>query len=324
VLQPATAAVKWRIGSSGAFTASAMTPQANNRYQATLPALACGQRLEFYCEIQNAAGLPLRSPEAAPNSAVHVAIAARNLLVYNFESSTGWTTSTMGGTGGPWQRGVPVNDPNWPYDPRHDADGVETGACYVTGNNLGASDLDNGSVLLTSQAIDATSLLGPGEQPSISYAWYLRTVSPVGGDVVRFDLSVSGTAGPFTTTNSHNTSSTTWNRSRVPAPGALTPLALSATTSLRFVATDGNPQSIVEAGIDDVHIMGDCGSATCPGDVDDNGSVDVDDLIAVILAWGACGPPGPPCPQDIAPPGGNGQVDVDDLIAVILGWGACL
>ncbi len=53
-----------------------------------------------------------------------------------------------------------------------------------------------------------------------------------------------------------------------------------------------------------------------------DGEVNVDELIAVILAWGPCPVVGP-CPADIAPPGGNGEVDVDDLIAVILDWGAC-
>jgi hypothetical protein len=61
-------------------------------------------------------------------------------------------------------------------------------------------------------------------------------------------------------------------------------------------------------------------SGTCPGDVDSTCTVDVDDLVNVILAWGACSG----CPEDTYPaPCGNGQVDVDDLVAVILGWGAC-
>jgi hypothetical protein len=54
----------------------------------------------------------------------------------------------------------------------------------------------------------------------------------------------------------------------------------------------------------------------CPADVDDNGSVDVDDLVAVILGWGACNT----CAADI---NGDLQVNVDDLVAVILGWGTC-
>ncbi len=55
-----------------------------------------------------------------------------------------------------------------------------------------------------------------------------------------------------------------------------------------------------------------------PGDTSADDSVNVDDLIAVILAWGPCPPAFAPCLADIAV---NGDVDVDDLIAVILGWG---
>jgi hypothetical protein len=50
------------------------------------------------------------------------------------------------------------------------------------------------------------------------------------------------------------------------------------------------------------------------GDVDGNGSVDVDDLVAVILAWGDC----PCCAADVD---FNDVVNVDDLVAVILTWG---
>jgi hypothetical protein len=53
-------------------------------------------------------------------------------------------------------------------------------------------------------------------------------------------------------------------------------------------------------------------------DVNCSGQVDVDDLIAVILAWGACPAPPAPCPADV---NSSGAVDVDDLIAVVLNWG---
>jgi hypothetical protein len=65
----------------------------------------------------------------------------------------------------------------------------------------------------------------------------------------------------------------------------------------------------------------------CPADIapdpDGNDAVDVDDLIAVILAWGDCPPPAPPEDNCLADINNDDTVDVDDLIAVILGWGAC-
>jgi subtilisin family serine protease len=68
----------------------------------------------------------------------------------------------------------------------------------------------------------------------------------------------------------------------------------------------------------------DAAGPACIGDTNGTGAVDVDDLIAVILSWGACPTPPPPCDADVAPsPTGDGVVDVDDLVTVILNWGAC-
>jgi len=61
----------------------------------------------------------------------------------------------------------------------------------------------------------------------------------------------------------------------------------------------------------------------CAADVNGNGAVNVDDLLAVINGWGSCPVPPAGCPADIAPPGGNDVVNVDDLLAVINGWGGC-
>jgi hypothetical protein len=44
--------------------------------------------------------------------------------------------------------------------------------------------------------------------------------------------------------------------------------------------------------------------------------VNVGDLSAVIVSWGAC----PGCPADVD---GDGDVDVQDLTAVIVNWGPC-
>ncbi|NBX26379.1 MAG: hypothetical protein EBQ99_10110, partial [Planctomycetes bacterium] len=54
----------------------------------------------------------------------------------------------------------------------------------------------------------------------------------------------------------------------------------------------------------------------CPGDVDGNASVDIDDLIAILLAWGD----GPSSPADLD---GSGTVDGGDLSVVLVFWGGC-
>jgi hypothetical protein len=58
----------------------------------------------------------------------------------------------------------------------------------------------------------------------------------------------------------------------------------------------------------------------CPADINGNGVIDVDDLLAVINSWGPC----VGCPADIAPPpNGDGSINVDDLLEVINSWGDC-
>jgi len=54
----------------------------------------------------------------------------------------------------------------------------------------------------------------------------------------------------------------------------------------------------------------------CQGDVDGDGSVGTNDLLAVIAAWGACSG----CPADI---NDDGWVGTDDILGVIAAWGSC-
>lgn len=70
------------------------------------------------------------------------------------------------------------------------------------------------------------------------------------------------------------------------------------------------------------------GGPQCPADIapspNGDGTVNVDDLLAVINSWGNCPDAPGSCVGDIVPPGScNGAVDVDDLLAVINSWGDC-
>ena len=56
----------------------------------------------------------------------------------------------------------------------------------------------------------------------------------------------------------------------------------------------------------------------CPGDLDADGEVSVDDLVAVIVEWG-CTAPGP-CAADV---NADTRVTVEDLIMVLVSWGPC-
>ncbi len=79
-----------------------------------------------------------------------------------------------------------------------------------------------------------------------------------------------------------------------------------------IVGTGINPAGDFEAW------RGDLGPPADPADINGDGTVNADDLVAVILAWGTCPPMPAGCPADI---NSSGAVDADDLTLVILGWG---
>ncbi len=60
-------------------------------------------------------------------------------------------------------------------------------------------------------------------------------------------------------------------------------------------------------------------AAACPWDLDDNGSVGVPDLLALLASWGPC-PPKADCPADFD---NNGNVGVSDLLVLLANWGPC-
>ena len=49
------------------------------------------------------------------------------------------------------------------------------------------------------------------------------------------------------------------------------------------------------------------------GDVNDDGVVDIDDIFAVLAAWGAC----PGCPEDVNE---DDVVNIDDIFEVLANW----
>jgi hypothetical protein len=75
------------------------------------------------------------------------------------------------------------------------------------------------------------------------------------------------------------------------------------------IASAGSIEAVV--GVDDVVIA----VTLCSADVNGSGDVNIDDLLAVINAWGTTSGP--------ADVNGSGLVNIDDLLAVINAWGSC-
>lgn len=273
-------------------------------YEAQFPAEACGTSISYYISAETDNGLIWRNPNQAPTTMHEVVVATSSSLNYrdDFESDTGWiVTNDPALLDGAWDRGLPVGGGDR-GDPATDADG--SGQCYLTDNVDGDSDVDGGGTTLTSPILDAT---GNGIPFVEYYRWF--TTDAIAGDSLLVELS-SDNGATWVELETVVTSSAQWNFQSFRIDSLLSP---TDRMRVRFTASDLGSASLVEAGVDGVQIV----RATCtpPGDANEDGSVNVTDLLALLGSWGICNAP---CPADFD---SNGLVNVTDLLILLSHWG---
>lgn len=236
----------WRPNASAAYIALDLVAQGNGAYGGNLPAFACTDSPELYFAFTDATCGALTDPPGAPASVYEIEVATlATTFTDAFETDTGWAPTNLGATSGDWQRGIPVNDGGWAYDPASDADG--SGRCWLTQNANGNTDVDAGSVRLLSPALDlsAAGLV-------VEYSYFLRLTSSGGADELRVEVSANGTGGPWATLVVHNTDGgSNWRDARFERADFLAAgVSPGVNARLRFTATDADPGHIVEAGLD--------------------------------------------------------------------------
>jgi len=236
----------------GPFQTVAMTPGVANLFSASLPSPSCGDDPRFYFSVDHATCGVLTRPAGAP--AAYFSAAPQRFEVSlrseDFETDSGWTTSDSGVSAGWWERGAPVDDPSWAYDPVSDADG--SGQCWLTQNALGNTDVDGGSVTLMSPALDLA-----GGSCEIRYSYYLNLTAGDGSDTLQVEVSSNGVAGPWTVVANHSTSGGLSWRAVTLSSADLESAGVTFTGDMRvrFVATDAAIASIVEAGVDAFEVV---------------------------------------------------------------------
>ncbi|MCZ6654471.1 MAG: hypothetical protein O7D91_15760 [Planctomycetota bacterium] len=305
--------VSYRIGASGRFTTLRMAEITPNHYEATLPAANCRETIYYYFEATAVSAGVVSDPPDAPTTTFTTTSASGTQTVFSddFETEQGWAVADSAGlTGGAWDRGMPAGGGDR-GDPPTDADG--SGQCYVTENEDGNSDVDNGSTTLTSPVMDAAC---PGSV--ISYhRWFSNTEgdSPM-QDTFSVEVSSNGGADWMTLE--------TVGPSGLEVGGGwfykefklsdILGFTQSSSFRIRFIASDVDPQSLVEAGVDGVRLF--TLECPCPADLDGDGEVGSGDLAILLGAWG----PNPGHPADL---------DCDTVVgpgdlAILLGnWGPC-
>jgi hypothetical protein len=321
-VNPDTAMMRYRFG-AGPFRSLPLIAFGDDLFHAVLPAATCQATPEFYFTAADIMGREVREP-ADDDGVLRIEVAdVTTLWIDSFETDRDWSATAIGATNGFWERGAPVNDPEWPFTPMTDFDG--SGQCYLTGNQPGNSDVDDGAVRLTSPALNLT-----GGNIAIRYRYFLRKEDIVSADRVRTEISVNGTAGPWISVRNHTADTDLqWTVGDI-RQSELNGLGVSPgfSSHVRFTVFDFDSQSLVEAGLDAFEIARvTCADiAICRADCvppGGDGVVNMDDLIAVIAALGE---PGGYCdvtPIDDAGTPGNGIVNIDDVVATINQFGAC-
>ena len=298
----------------------ALTPQGGDIYSATLPALPCGAELAWFFTANDSAGATKNLPTAGTFTAI-VADGIDQIADADFNTSEGWTVSTTATAGG-WERAIPSTD-STSVDtcsaPGSDAD--ESGFCWVTGNGVSASacanDIDGGSTILTSSVYAVDS-----PDTELSFAWWYDNTSASNteyDDV--FVIEISGDSGSSWTElasiSNGNSAQTGWTTSTWRVGDYVT---VTSGLRIRCTASDNDPGSVVEAGIDAFKLVAlscDGGSPECPADIDGDNEVGGTDLTAVLASWGASGS------EASGDLNGDQEVNGLDLAIVLANWGSC-
>ncbi len=272
---PGSGLLHYRMA-GGEFATTEVTPVSGELFEAILPGAACGDVPEFYFSATGDGGSIEYYPEDAPAELLTTTVASITTIVSdNFESDQGWTVASAAGMDGMWERGNPVGDGSR-GDPTDDCDG--SGQCYLTGNEIGNSDVDGGPTILTSPVLDLTGW----HDVVLRYGrWFMcdDTVPPA-QDFLEVQVSIDdgATWSQLSYVASHNG----WVHEEFHLADYVVP---TAQCRLRFIAEDVPNDSVTEAGIDAVWIFDwDCADGLVPGDMNCDGSLNAFDIDPFVLA----------------------------------------
>ena len=232
-----------------------VSPAGPGRYTATLPPVPCGQSVSYAFAATTLDGQTV----TFPGDETFTADAVRTVFADDFTTDQGWTVGAPGddATSGVWVRANPVGTTTGGTQVQ--PQGALFGdAAYITGQHpgggAGANDVDNGRTTLTTPRLDLSDADGT---TTISYwRWYSNSAgaNPF-NDVFVVDISSDDgqtwvnveTVGPDGPQVSGG-----WFEHRF-NPADLVPP--TDQVRLRFVASDDDPQALVEAAVDGFRIQ---------------------------------------------------------------------
>jgi hypothetical protein len=320
-LVPGSPTLYYRTG-AGDYQATPLTSLGGFLYQASLPALECGQTPEFYLSATGDGGTTVYSPENAP-AVVYSAYVATvtTVLDDSFETDQGWTVwNDASLTTGAWECADPVASAGF-GTPAADFDG--SGKCYVTDNRVGNYDVDGGPTVLTSPMFSFAATA----DPVLEYARWLQcddTTDPPGPAMDYLDVEVSNDDGATWVRMQHLPAFPNWVRDSLHLSDYVTP---TSQMRVRFSVMDQPNDSVTEAGIDAVKIFDVSCQQGAPGlgDLNCDGAVnafDIDPFVLALTDPAAYALAYSDCDIGRADVNGDGEVnafDIDPFVGLLTG-----
>ena len=246
------------------WVTSSLTNLGSGAYVANIPALPCGQTVEWFLSVQDSSGVDWTSPNGTPYATL---VAEGDTLIssYDMEAADGWTGGVSGDTAttGQWTRGNPIGTDAQPEND-HSPSGSN---CWFTGQgssggSVGENDVDGGYTTLLTPTMD----LSLAVDPVVSYwRWYSNNAgaSP-NADIFEVHISDNGggswslieLVGPTDSESNGGWYDHTFKVSDH--------VSLTDSVQVRFRASDLDSGSIVEAAVDDFEVV-DIICQTCGG-----------------------------------------------------------
>jgi choice-of-anchor B domain-containing protein len=287
-------------------TSYPLTNLGGGLYQATFPAIDCGQELEYSISVTSESGLTSSAPPVAAVAAIDQSTVVDDAM----EVPSGWTVGSPTDTA---TSGIWVNvDPNGTVAQPEDDHTPSGTKAWVTGQGVvggsgGAADIDGGTTTLTSPRL----YLAGAEDPVISYwRWYSNNQGGnPGTDSWPIEISNDGGAH-WVQLELVNQNVDVWVKKTFHVADYVTP---TDDVYVRFLARDLGAGSLVEAGVDDFTVWYFECPPTIVGDLDGNGTVDAADLAVLLGQWGSSG---------AADLDASGVVDAADLALLLGNWAA--
>jgi choice-of-anchor B domain-containing protein len=243
------ASVQMMLDTGSGFSPIAMGDNGDGTYSAQLPVVPCGDDIAYYFRAETSSGFVAQFPEngASNPMTAEVVSSINSVFTDNAETNTGWSVSGNA-QDGQWNRGVPVGGGDR-ADPPSDFDG--SGRAWLTDNEDGNSDVDDGTTTLTSPALDASA-----GNSTLSFAmWYANNGNGTVDDSMSVQLS-NNNGNSWTTIldlgPGDDGAGGGWVTYEFDVDSIFS--NPSSQVRVRFNVADVGDGSIVEAGVDDIRL----------------------------------------------------------------------